>query len=113
MGETIEAWLTESANHATSGGVGPYSRKIYMDAGTLSGDGKRVAVFRNQQLVGKRRLRVEIVVVVGRRRLDISARGSLDFVRRKRRGGHVRTVHKWSSGAWSSIVNLPILCKAA
>ena len=42
MGETIEASSTSSGyDH----GFGLYSRKVYMDAGTLSGDGKRVAVF--------------------------------------------------------------------
>ena len=39
MGETIEAWST------SSGFYGPYSQKVYADAGKLSGDGKRVVVF--------------------------------------------------------------------
>ena len=43
MGETIEAWGTVEA---TVDGV-PYKRDVYMDAGTLSGDGTRVAVFRD------------------------------------------------------------------
>ena len=88
MGETIEAWSTSSGFYPW---FGPYSQKVYADAGKLSGDGKRVAVFQSTGTVsGRLRLRVEIVVVVGRRRLDISGRGSLGFVRRKRRGRRVR-----------------------
>ena len=36
MGETIEAWST------SSGFYGPYSQKVYADAGKLSGDGKEI-----------------------------------------------------------------------
>ena len=43
MGETIEVWKTQEG---TINGE-PYKRDIYMDVGTLSGDGTRVAVFRD------------------------------------------------------------------
>ena len=45
MGETIEAWKTSEGWSGSE--MEPYSRTVYMDAGTLSGDGTRVAVFRD------------------------------------------------------------------
>mmetsp|Transcript_6794 Transcript_6794/g.27715 ORF Transcript_6794/g.27715 Transcript_6794/m.27715 type:complete len:941 (+) Transcript_6794:112-2934(+) len=110
MGETIEAWLTDSANHAWIS-FGPYSRKIYMDAGTLSGDGKRVALFRSNGFSEKGYVyewKSSSWSVVGDS-ISLHAAASISY------DGNVvvgqGTVHKWSSGAWSSIVNLPILCK--
>ena len=71
-------------------GMEPYKRDVYMDAGTLSGDGTRVAVFRDDSDVEHRlRLRVEIIDVVLGRRRDIPRWGSITFERRKRRGGHL------------------------
>ena len=48
MGETIEVWKTDEG---TLNDV-PYKRDVYMDACTLSGDGPRVAVFRDDGWVG-------------------------------------------------------------
>ena len=49
MGETIEAF--GGTAEGTVNDV-PYKRDVYMDAGTLSGDGTRVAVFRDDSYVG-------------------------------------------------------------
>ena len=50
MGETIEAF--GGTAEGTVNDV-PYKRDVYMDAGTLSGDGTRVAVFRDNGYVSK------------------------------------------------------------
>ena len=50
MGETIEAWKTSEGWSGSE--MEPFSRTVYMDAGTLSGDGTRVVVFRDNNDVG-------------------------------------------------------------
>ena len=50
MGETIEAWKTSEGWSGSE--MEPFSRTVYMDAGTLSGYGTRVAVFRDNNDVG-------------------------------------------------------------
>ena len=68
----------------------PFSYTVYMDAGTLSGDGTRVVVFRDDNDVRHRlRLRVEIIDVVLGRRRDKPRWGRITFERRKRRGGRL------------------------
>ena len=50
MGETIEAWKTSEGWSGSE--MEPFSRTVYMDAGTLSGDGTSVVVFRDNNDVG-------------------------------------------------------------
>ena len=100
MGETIEASSTSSGyDH----GFGLYSRKVYMDAGTLSGDGKRVAVFQTYGGLSQEGYVYEWKSsswsVVGDS-IILNAAASVSY------DGNVVAgvsgyVYKWSSGAWS------------
>jgi hypothetical protein len=101
MGEPIEAWSTSSGYHHS---FGPYSRKVYMDAGTLSGDGKRVAVFQSwgefpSQEGYVYEWKSSSWSVVGDpislvKAASISYDGNVV-------AGSYGSVYKWSSGAWS------------
>ena len=98
MGETIEAWSTSSGTY--SGGI-PFSRKIYMDAGTLSGDGKRVALFKTSNWVEGGYVyewKSSSWSVVGDS-ITLSGAASVSYDGNVVAGAYGR-VHKWSSGAW-------------
>jgi len=99
MGETIEVWSTSSGTHPS---FGPYSRKVYLDAGTLSGDGKRVAVFHSDwepQEDYVYEWKSSTWSVVGDP-IPLYGAASVSY------DGNVVAgawglVYKWSSGAWS------------
>ena len=103
MGETIEAWSPSSGYQHW---FGPYSKRVYLDAGTLSGDGKRVAVFQSGGWSKEGYVyewKSSSWSVVGDS-IILNAAASVSY------DGNVVAgvsgyVYKWSSGAWSETGN--------
>ncbi|ACO68642.1 predicted protein [Micromonas commoda] len=109
MGETIEAWSTVSGT-TDDFSFGPYSRKVYADTGTLSGDGKRIAVFtpdgysQNGYVYEWKSSSWSVVgdsITLSLAESTVSA-ASVSYDGNVVAGSY-GYVYKWSSGAWSSI----------
>jgi len=109
MGEPIEAWSTVSGT-TDDFSFGPYSRKVYADTGTLSGDGKRIAVFtpdgysQNGYVYEWKSSSWSVVgdsITLSLAESTVSA-ASVSYDGNVVAGSY-GYVYKWSSGAWSSI----------
>ncbi|ACO67440.1 predicted protein [Micromonas commoda] len=101
MGEPIEAWSTSSGFYPW---FGPYSQKVYADAGKLSGDGKRVALFKTNGWAQKGYVyewKSSSWSIVGDS-IDLEGTASISYDGNVVAGSY-GNVYKWSSGAWSSI----------